>query len=440
VVRSMTSLKAEYKKITPKSMAQWELGKPIMPGGLIKGAYWSDPYPIYIERAEGCYLWDLDGRRYVDFENHHTATILGHSHPEVVESIQNTLNLGIAHGGPTKLEAEVSAELIDRIPSVEKVRFTNSGTEASLHATRMVRMISGKSKLAKFEGNYHGSHDALEVSVSPSLDQAGPEDTPNSVDGWKGMSNGSSEDVVVLPHNKRESVELILREQKDEVAAVFYDGRPGFYDTSHDFVRWLRQITEELGILLVMDEVVSFRVGRAGFQGVCDVMPDLTILGKVVGGGLPVGAIGGRGDLMDVLDNTVNTGLYQSGTYSGNMFTLAAGLATLRALTPEVYSYMEYLGEQLYAGLKAAFMKAGIPHQVLQEGSIVGYHLTDQPVTDYRSACTVNRELTDRIGIAMMVQGYFARATMGMIISQPMKDEHIDSYLQDLESILLQQD
>ena len=440
MVKSMASLQEEYRQVTPRSRAQWERGKPVMPGGLIKGAFWSDPYPIYVDRAESCYLWDLDGRRYVDFENHHTATILGHSHPAVVAAIQDAIGMGIAHGAPTNLEAEIAEELTSRMPSIEKVRFVNSGTEASLHATRMVRAITGKPKLAKFEGNYHGSHDALEISVFPSLDEAGPDDSPNAVPGWKGMARGSADNVVILPHNQRESVELILREQKDEVAAVFYDGKPGYYDTSHDFVRWLREITEELGILLVMDEVVSFRVGRAGFQGVCGVEPDLTIFGKVVGGGMPVGAIGGRADLMDVLDHTQGTGLYQSGTYSGNTFTLAAGLATLRTLTPEVYDHMDTLGERLKGGLNNVFSRAGVPHQVLKEGSIVGYHLTDQPVTDYRSAATADKDLNDRIGMAMMLEGYFARATMGMILSVPMQTEHIDDYLGTLENILSQED
>ena len=319
MVRSRDALEAEYRNATPSSLAQWERGRPVMPGGIIKGAYWNPPYPLYVDHADGCYLWDLDSRKYVDFANHNTAMILGHSHPAVVEAVQRELERGIGLGEPTSLDADMAEEITKRIPSVEKVRFTGSGTESSMHATRIVRAVTGKPKVAKFEGAYHGSHDALEVSVSPPLDGAGPADSPAAVGSWEGMARGSEEDVVVLPYNQRESVELILREHEEDLAAVFYDGKPGMLDVPDEFTRFVRDITRELGLLLVMDEVVSFRAGYSGYQGVCGIEPDLTIFGKIIGGGLPVGAIGGRADLMDVLDNSGGTGrLGQSGTFSGN--------------------------------------------------------------------------------------------------------------------------
>ena len=335
MVRSWESLESEFRRVTPKSYAQWESGKSVMPGGLIKGAYWSPPHPVYVDRAEGCYFWDLDGREYVDFANHHTAMILGHSHPDVVEAVQNEVKRGFGLGGPTTLEAEMAEELAKRFPSIDEVRFTNSGTESSLHATRLVRKVTGKQKIAKFEGAYHGSHDAVEISVTPAEERAGAADSPVPVAGQQGMAEGSEDNIVMLPYSQPETVELILREHQDELAGVFYDGKPGMLDISREFTRFVREITQELGLPMIMDEVVSYRVGYGGYQALCDVEPDLTIFGKIVGGGLPVGAIGGKSELMDVLDNTGSpTGLGQSGTFSGNNFTLAAGLATLRALTP----------------------------------------------------------------------------------------------------------
>jgi glutamate-1-semialdehyde 2,1-aminomutase len=441
MVRSTESLEAEFRSLTPKSRAQWERGKPVMPGGIMKEGYWSRPYPLYIDRAEGCYLWDLDGRRYVDFANHHTAVILGHNHPAVMEAVQGEMARGVALGAPTELEAEMAEELIRRLPAADKVRFINSGTEASLHATRLVRAATGKPKIAKFEGAYHGSHDALEVSVSPAVDGAGPDDSPEAVAEWKGMSESSEGEVVILPYNQRESVELILREHKDELAAVFYDGKPGLMDIPPDFTHFVRSVTEELGILMVMDEVVSFRAGYGGYQGAVGVEPDVTILGKVIGGGFPVGAIAGKAEVMDVLDNTeTRRGPRQSGTFSANNFTLAAGLATLKELTPQVYERLEGFGRRLHAGLEAAFDEAGVPCQILSAGSIVSMALTDRAVTDYRGMAAADNSLLDRIRLALTLKGQFTQAGLGFSLSTPMDAGDIDGLIRAVKEALAEND
>lgn len=442
MVRSKESLESEYRSITHKSLAQWNRGKPVMPGGVIKGAYWSSPYPLYADRAEGCYLWDLDGNRYVDFANHHTAMILGHNHPAVVEAVRKEIDRGFGLGVPTAIEAEIAEEITGRIRSVEKVRFTNSGTESSLHATRLVRAVTGKPKVAKFEGAYHGSHDALEISVAPSVDQAGPYDSPVALAAWEGMARGSEEDVIVLPYNQMESVELILREHHNELAAIFYDGKPGMMEVPDEFTHFLRELCSELGILMVMDEVVSFRVGYSGYQGICGVDPDLTLFGKILGGGLPVGALGGKAEFMDVLDNTQGrTKLGQSGTFSGNNFTVAAGLATLRSLTPEVYKHLDELRERLRNGLVDTFEHANIPCQVLSAGSIVNAFPSDQPVTDHRSFMAVDSELMERIFMGLLLRGYhMGQGSMGMLLSSPMTVDHIDGLLEAVGEVLAEQD
>ncbi len=437
MVRSQQSLENEWVRVTPRSRAQWETGKSVMPGGLIKGAYWSPPYPIYINHAKECYIWDIDDRKYVDFANHHTAMILGHSHPDVVKAVQEEIERGFGLGGPTTLESEIAHELSQRFPSIDKVRFTNSGTESSLHATRLIRKFTGKQKIAKFEGAYHGSHDALEVSVSPPKGESGDQDSPRPVAGQAGMAVGSEDNVVVLPYGQPETVELILRENQTELAGVFYDGKPGMYDLPKDFTRFVREITKELEIPMVMDEVVSYRVAYGGYQGLCDIEPDLTILGKVIGGGLPVGAIGGKSALMDILDNTVSpTGLSQSGTFSGNNFTLAAGLATLKALSPEIYTHLDKLRIRLQNGLKETFSRARITCQIVGEGSIVNTYFTDRPVRDYRSSLTNDNELSDRVNLALFLNGYHARGGMGLVLSSPMNNDHIDGIIESLEQVL----
>lgn len=442
MTRSMKSLEAEYHKSTPKSRAQWERGNPVMPGGVIKGAYFNSPYPHYVERAEDCYVWDIDGNRYVDFGNHHSAMLLGHSHPDVVAAIKQEVERGLGMGGPTTLEAEIAEEITARFPSIDKVRFTNSGTESSLHVTRMVRAITGRPKIAKFEGAYHGSHDALEVSTSPSLDKAGPSDSPNSVAAWQGMYPSVEEDTVILPYSDRESVTLILTEHKDEIAGVFYDAKRGLMDVSHDFTRFVSEITEELDIPMVMDEVVTFRTGYSGAQGLAGVEPDITYFGKAFGGGLPMGVIGGKERFMDMIDNSREpTGLSQSGTFSGNNFTLAASLANLRALTPEVFEHFDSLGGRLHAGIAKAFDSASVPSQVLSEGAAVAYYLSDKPIRDYRSTVQYpNQELTGRVNMGLLLKGYSLRGGTQFTISQPMTTEHIDGLVKALEQVLSDED
>ena len=429
-------LEEEIRRVTPRSRAQWERGQATMPGGVIKGAYSMTPHPIYVERAEECYLWDIDGRRYVDFTNHHTAMVLGHSPPTVIEALNQAVASGLGFGFPSTLEAEMAEEIVRRFPSIEKVRFTNSGTESSLHATRMARAFTGRPKVAKFEGAYHGSHDALEVSVSPPMDRAGPDDSPNAVASWPGMAQSSEEDVVILPYGQLESVELILRERKDEIAAVFFDGKPGIYDIDPGLARLLRDLTRELGMVMVMDEVVSVRAGSGGYQSLAGVEPDLTLFAKIMGGGMPGGVIGGSSELMGLLDSSSGTYLNQSGTFSGNHLTLAAGLATLRALTPEVYEHLDGLRERLVSGLREVFRKAGVQAQVRGVGSIVSFDLGERPVTDYRSLQATDRETFDLIRMEALLKGYFIAAGLGLCLCAPMDTEHIDGLVETIGEAL----
>lgn len=424
--RPKAVLEEEIRLSTPRSRAQWERGKETMPGGVIKGAYWSSPHPIYVERAEDCYLWDLDGHRYVDFTNHHTAMVLGHSPPTVVEAIKQAVGQGMGLGAASTLEAEAAEEIVNRFPSIEKVRYTGSGTESSLHATRMVRAFTGRPKIAKFEGAYHGSHDALEISVAPDLTKAGPADSPIAVAPWPGMARGSEDQVVILPYGQRESVELILREQKDEIAAVFFDGKAGIYDLDPDFARFLRDLTRELGMVMVMDEVVSFRAGYSGYQGVVGIEPDLTLFAKIMSGGLPGGVLAGKAELMDMLDNSTSATLNQSGTFSGNHLTLAAGLATLRALTPEVYRHFDVLRERMISGLERVFREAGVQAQVRGIGSIVSFDIGDRPMGDYRTLVETDRDTSDLIRMEVLLKGYFIASGLGLCLSTPMEVEHID--------------
>jgi glutamate-1-semialdehyde 2,1-aminomutase len=413
-----------------------------MPAGVIKGEYWIPPYPFYIDRSEGCYLWDIDGRKIVDFTSHHTAMIIGHTPPHVLDAIQGEIKRGIGLSGPTIIETHIASEIINRVPSVDMVRFCNSGSEATQHAARLIRAYTGKPKIAKFEGAFQGSNDALEISYNPPLDKAGDSNRPASVPTQKGMPPNTEKNVIVLPYSNKTAVKKILTEHCEELAGIFYDAKPGMFDIPRDFHHFVRNLARDLGILFVMDEVISFCVGYGGYQGKYGLDADLTIFGKIVGGGFPVGAVGGRIDLMNTFDNSDSSNLTtMSGTFSGNNFTLAAGLATIRSLTPEIYDHIENLRLKLHTGLVSLFNERKIPFQAVSEGSVLSFYITNQPVIDYRSSLTSDIALLERIRLGLLLEGYYFR--VGLVrtaISSPMTTEDVDNVLRAFKKVLTDQD
>ncbi|MQG18798.1 MAG: aminotransferase class III-fold pyridoxal phosphate-dependent enzyme [SAR202 cluster bacterium] len=437
MVKSLEKLQKEFQKVNPKSFNEWERNKKTLPGGVIKGAYFSSPYPIYISKAEGCKLFDIDDKEYTDFSNHHTAMILGHSHPAVIKAVQEAVNNGLALSAPSILEGKIAHEFIERFPSIEQIRYTNSGTESSITAARMVRAITGKSKIAKFAGNYHGFNDSLEFNLAVSPNSTSNSEFIEPVPAWSGMPQYGEKNIIILPMNDPETVEMIVRENKNELAAIFFDGKPGILDIPIEFTKFLRKLTSELGILFVMDEVISFRSSRTGYQGIADVIPDISIFGKIVGGGMPVGAIGGATKFMNILDNSgPSTGLSQSGTFAGNHVTLAAGLATMQNLTPQVYTHLDQLREKLHNGIVDIFKNYNIPCKVVSKGSIVNTYLTDKPITNFEAASASDKDLWERIMLSLLLKGIYARDGMGFVLSEPMGVKDIDNLLENLTYVI----
>ena len=429
------ALEERYRRRTGRSRALFEEGR-LLTAGAAKGAYFYPPYPLAMERGEGCYLWDVDGNRYVDCANHHTAQILGHNHPAVVEAVQKQIERGIALGAPTGVETEIAREMCHRVPSVERIRFTNSGTEATLHAIRLARGFSKKPKIAKFEGGYHGSHDVVEVSVAPPLDEAGPAEAPRSVPTAGGISPNAAGEVVVLPYNNEEAVERLVEEHRDELACVVYDPRAGILPQRPDFARAVGEITRRNGVLLIFDEIVGFRTGPGGLQEQLGIDPDLSCFGKIIGGGFPVGALGGRSDIMDLFDNSQGpTGFRQSGTFSAHPVVMAAGMAMLQELTPAAYAHLNGLGERLESGLNSLFALKRIKAQTVVTGSVFSIHFADRPVLDYRSLARKDKTLVGPVFFSLLNRGYFLSHGLGMCaLSTPTEESHIDGLVAAVET------
>ncbi|MCH8923978.1 MAG: glutamate-1-semialdehyde 2,1-aminomutase [Planctomycetes bacterium] len=366
----------------------------LMPGGVNSparafGAVGGEP--IFFERGEGAYLFDIDGNRYIDYIGSWGPMILGHAHPQVTEALQAAVARGTSFGAPTVAESDLAELIVLAVPSVEKVRLVNSGTEATMSAIRLARGFTQRDAIVKFAGNYHGHVDSLLVSAGSSAATLG---VPNS----PGVTAGTTKDTLVLAYNDVGALQEAFTEHGDQIAGVIFEpivGNMGCVVPTAEFLRALRKQCDKHGALLICDEVMTgFRVAYGGAQSLLGIQPDLTTLGKIVGGGLPVGAYGGRADVMD---HVLPAGdVFQAGTLSGNPLATAAGIATLRILRDEPpYQRLDELSARLADGLTQAATAAEIPHQVQRVGSMMTLFFNPQPVTDWDTA---SRSDTDRYG------------------------------------------
>jgi glutamate-1-semialdehyde 2,1-aminomutase len=359
--------------------------------------------PLFIARGEGPYLFDVDGNQYLDYVGSWGPLILGHSHPRVVQAVEEALHRGASFGAPTERETQLAATIVDALPSIEMVRMVSSGTEASMSAIRLARGFTGRDVIVKFAGCYHGHVDSLLVQAGSSATTLG---VPNS----PGVPKGCTADTLALRYNDVEGLAEAFRVHGDRIAGVILEpvvGNMGLVTPTAAFLGELRRLTEHHGALLIYDEVMTgFRLAYGGAQQLYRQMPDLTVLGKIVGGGLPVGAYGGRADVMK---QVMPAGpVFQAGTLSGNPLAMAAGLATLLELRDHPpYARLEQLGRSLAEGLSQAAAAAGVPHQLARVGSLWTLFFNPRPVTDYDTARQSDTTRFARYFWSMMERGVY---------------------------------
>lgn len=413
---------------TAKSAELFEQAQNFIPGGVnspVRAFRAVGGNPIFIRSAKGAYIYDEDGNSYIELINSWGPMILGHAHERIEKAVADALQYSFSFGAPTRKEVVMAERIVNMVPSIEKVRMVNSGTEATMSAIRVARGYTGRDKIIKFEGNYHGHGDSFLIAAGSGAVTFGTPDSP-------GVTKGVANDTLTAPYNDLAAVEALVAANENQVAAIILEpvvGNMGCVLPEPGFLEGLRELCTQKGIVLIFDEVMTgFRLARGGAQERFGVTPDMTTLGKIIGGGLPVGAYGGKKEIMDCV--SPKGPVYQAGTLSGNPLAMSAGLAMLEYLDehPEVYTYLDELGSSLANGMKAALASRGLAYTINQIGSMYTLFFTESKVTTFESAKTSDLALFGRYFHAMLERGVYLGPSQfeSMFLSTALTHEHIE--------------
>ncbi|HLQ95992.1 MAG TPA: glutamate-1-semialdehyde 2,1-aminomutase [Pseudogracilibacillus sp.] len=418
-----------------KSIDAYKEAVDLMPGGVnspVRAFNSVGMSPLFMESGKGSKITDIDGNEYIDYVLSWGPLILGHADDQVIDTLKKTAEKGTSFGAPSLLENQLANLVMERVPSIEMMRMVNSGTEATMSALRLARGYTGRDLILKFEGNYHGHGDSLLIKAGSGVATLGLPDSP-------GVPEGIASNTITVPYNDTESVRYVFEQYGDNIAAAIVEpvsGNMGVVPPTGSFLQDLRDITEENDSLLIFDEVMTgFRVGYQCAQGHFSITPDLTCLGKVIGGGLPVGAYGGKKEIMERIAPSGD--IYQAGTLSGNPLAMAAGFETLNAMQPENYTEMNQKIDRLIAGYEQAAKDNNIPLQVNRAGSMVGFFFTDEPVINFETAQTSNTERFSQYYRGMIEGGVFLPPSQfeGLFLSTSHTDADIDHTIDVVQKV-----
>ena len=431
---------ARYRGRTPGSLARHEEAQRYLPAGDTRSATWFAPYPTYMVAGEGAWLQDCDGNRYLDLLNNFTSLVHGHAQPDIVEYAADQLTRGTVFGTAAEPQVALAKLLIERVLSFEMLRFTNSGTEATMMMMRAARAFTGRDIIVKMDGGYHGSHDFVEVSVSADLDAA---DAPEAKVEGRGVPDAVLNAVMVTPFNDLSALEALLQEHHERIAGIIVEPMPnagGMVPPAPGYLRGLRALADEYGVLLLFDEIVTLRLGVGGYQGIEGAIPDLTAVAKIIGGGFPVGAFGGRHDIMQLFDPAAAPDfVFHSGTFNGNNMTATAGLEAMQRLDQAAIERINGLGEDLGDGVNRVFRSLGIGAQCLGYGSLQQIHWTAEPVVslaDARRASEDIGELRQLLHLELLNRGVYTSNRGMFSITTAMSDGDIALALKAVEGAL----
>ncbi|HEY4652717.1 MAG TPA: glutamate-1-semialdehyde 2,1-aminomutase [Pontibacter sp.] len=419
-------------KTAPISEELFQRAQHFIPGGVnspVRAFRAVGGNPRFIKSAKGAYLYDEDGNRYMEFINSWGPMILGHAAEIVQEAVQQAIPNSLSFGAPTRKEIEIAELIIEMVPSIEKVRMVNSGTEATMSAIRVARGYTGRDKIIKFEGCYHGHGDSFLIAAGSGAITLGVPDSP-------GVTKGTANDTLTAPFNNLQAVQTLVDANPNNIAAIILEpvaGNMGLVLPTPEFLQGLRDLCTKEGIVLIFDEVMTgFRLSPGGVQQLFGITPDMTTLGKIIGGGMPVGAYGGKKEIMDFVAPAGP--VYQAGTLSGNPIAMAAGMAMLNYLkdTPQVYTQLDETTSRMIAGMKQNMEKLGLNYTVNHIGSMFTIFFTNQPVTDFDSAKTSDTALFGRYFNEMLQRGIYLAPSQyeAMFVSTAITPEMVEEYVQ----------
>ncbi|WP_057937671.1 glutamate-1-semialdehyde 2,1-aminomutase [Algoriphagus resistens] len=414
-----------------KSKALFAKAQNFIPGGVnspVRAFRAVGGEPLFIKEADGAFLYDEDGNKFIELINSWGPMLLGHNHPKVKDAIIQAMEDGTSFGAPTAREVEIAELIVSMVPSIEKVRMVNSGTEATMSAIRVARGYTGRDKFIKMEGHYHGHGDSFLIAAGSGAMTMGDPDSP-------GVTKGTAKDTLIAPYNDLEAIEELVAANPGEIAALILEpvpGNMGLCIPKEGYLQGLREICTREGIVLIFDEVMTgFRLAKGGAQEVFGVTPDMTTLGKIIGGGMPVGAYGGKREIMEFVSPAGP--VYQAGTLSGNPIAMAAGLTMLNILNedPTVYSELNHIGTKLTEGIISINEELGLNYTINSVGSMYSLFFTDRPVHDFGSAKTSDTVLFGKYFQAMLKRGVYLAPSQfeSLFLSTALKDELIDQIL-----------
>lgn len=414
----------------------YEKARKLMPGGVNSPVRAFEPYPFFTSHAKGSKLYDVDGNVYIDYCMAYGPLLLGHAHPKIIEAVKEQLEKGTMYGTPTDAEVKLAELVTNMVPCIEMVRLVNTGTEATMHAIRAARGYTGRDKIVKFEGCYHGAHDYVLVKAGSGATTFG---APTSL----GVPEDTTKNTIVLPFNNIEALEKAVDQNRDEIAAVIIEpiiGNAGVILPDDGYLQTIHKITKEEGILLIFDEVITgFRLALGGAQEYYGIVPDMATLGKIMGGGFPIAAFGGRKEIMELISPLGK--IYQAGTFSGNPISVTAGLVTLNILIENqniLYKHLEQMGDKIRKGLLDIVKDAKIPAQVNGVASMFQIFFIDQPVIDYVTAKSSDKAKFMRYQRELMKHGVFIPPSQfeTCFISTAHTDEHVTKTLEAMDAAI----
>ncbi|MGC8816496.1 MAG: aspartate aminotransferase family protein [Candidatus Hadarchaeum sp.] len=429
----------EYRRRTPASRRIHARARKFLPGGNTRSVVYFSPYPFVMARGRGCWIYDVDGNRYLDFVNNYTSSVHGHAHPRIVAAIKEQLERGWTCAAAIESQHRLAEIICRRFRSVERIRFCNSGTEANMMAIRAARAYTGRDKILKMEGGYHGSYPEVEISARPRPELAGEAESPLSLPDSPGIPKGVAREVLVAPFNNAEAAERIIRQNRRELAAVIVEpmlGIAGQIPPRPGYLQFLREITEANDVLLIFDEVMTARLAVGGAQEFFGVTSDVTTFGKIIGGDLPAGAFGGREEVMELFSPERREFIHHAGTFNGNALAMVAGMATLKLLNATAIDRINRMGEYLAQELKKIFAEADVAARVTGAGSLRHVHFTRGEVVDYRSAMAADEIAARVFFFSLLNEGIFISPRGMFCISTPMERRTADRLVEEAGKIV----